>query len=466
VINGIWVRQHLCLRLNPRKATSSKFKLGRCSVSLIIPQTILFSAPVGKSALPLVELDKTKVIGQGKTLRLRKGSKKRLSADCSFGDFVGHLEFSAWRFFHAAEKTELARSFSVAEADRRAFAFALEHEGTFIWDTDNFRKTDAAVFALEDFASSGLAGRVGEAIAYLTMVEWGYVFWDRCSTVWERAARHANISHAYQLRVAKYLSRALASGKPANEPDFLFEKFNGEVALMEAKGSFVDPGTDKPSTKDDLRQALKQLTAWSKVIDPAPKKLLGIGTYLREENDSGDDPSLVGFVDPAGQQRSKLRRVTVPTDLIRRCNYGAWLVGMGLVGSGKALRDMSEKRSEEISLPVVRVANRSFAVAPIGWESLQYEQGGWFWELALPHLWLSRASWLVIGIETNTLDRVGEAIRKSGESLLLQIEAPVEVDPDAPLDVPWSIMPDGSFVGMFTRDSLIEGFQEMKTFKL
>ncbi len=417
--------------------------------------------------MPLVELDKSLVEARGKSVRLRKDSKKRNSADCSFGNFKEHLGFDAWQFFHAAKKTELASSFSEEQLNNRAFAFALEHERTFVWDSSNFRKIDRNTFALEDFASAGLAGRVGEAIAYLTMVKWGYVFWDRCTTVWLRAARRAKVSHNDQLRVARYLASKVSSGKPANEPDFVFEKLNSEVALMEAKGSFLDPGRDKPTVKQDLRQALSQLSAWSEVIAPAPGKSFGIGTYLREESDNVGDPSLIAFVDPRVRKKLNFRPVEFPRDLIRRCNYGSWLMGMGLVSSGRALRDLRAKPADEFSLPVLRIANRDFAVTAAGWKlELESEFSPWWWR-NFPYSHWSEKTWLMLGIDANILRQLGAAIRNPEEPVLLRLEAQQAANLTAENRAnTWSIMPDGSFVGVISRDKIADAFQSMQTFTL
>ena len=419
----------------------------------------------------MVEIDKSKVQQKNAHIRLRKNSLKRLQADCSFGNFSADLKFTAWEFYHAAKKTELASSFTTTFADYRAFAFAMEHENTFIWNTGNLRKTDSSVFALEDFASSGLAGRIGEAIAYLTMIEWGYVFWDRCATVWERAARNANITHSEQLRVAQYLSAQVASGRPQYEPDFIFEKNTGDVALMEAKGSFVIPAKDNPSTKADLRQALKQIAAWSSVIAPTPQKVYGIGTYLREEHDNNGDPSLIAYVDPPGQKEPDIRPSKLPPDLVRRCNYGAWLFGMGLVSAGRALRDGLEKNVETIDMPIIEVGGRSFVCSAAGWKT-EPGQGvpfsePWRWQSNKLQSWPRYDGMFVIGIEQGVMHQITGALHQPKDSTLLHFDGQGLTDLRyKKRDSPWSVMPDGSFLGIIDRDTFNTAFKSMETFKL
>jgi len=423
--------------------------------------------PIGGSSLPLVELDKSQVSTKRKQIRLRKHSPRRKASDCSFGKFKEHLGFKAIEFFHAAKKTELTRSFTNRELERLATAFAVEYEDAFVWDPQNFRKTDRDVFSIADFDSSRLAGRVGEALAYLTMVKWDYVYWDRCTTLWQRAARAAKVSHSDQLKVAKYLKGKISPVKIRNAPDFVFEKATRQIALMEAKGGFVHPAHDNPPIKDDLAQALKQLKAWSDVISPSPSKSFGIGSYLREESDNHDDPSLIAFVDPEDEEDANPRAVEFPQDLIRRCNYGAWLRGMGLVTSGTALRDQRRKTPEAVSLPVVRIMNRDFAITTLGWKlSLDYDVFFGLWHEPFSFIERGRSA-LVMGIELNTLRSVEQAIHNPSGLDLLRLDNQdigalrAEVD-----NMNWSIMPDGSCMFLLDRDQMYQGLHDRQIFKL
>lgn len=420
----------------------------------------------------MTEINKNSVMTKHKQIRRRAGSPQWQAANCSFGNFTDQLGFTAWEFFHAAKKSELASSFTNIIADRRAFLFAAEHEGTFIWNTGNLRKTDSSVFALEDFAMAGLAGRVGESIAYLTMIKWGYVFWDRCATVWERAARSANITHAEQLRTVQYLSANIASGRPHNEPDFIFEKINGDVALMEAKGSFVNPTNDKPSTKADLRQALIQLAAWSSVIAPTPQKSYGIGTYLREEHDSNRDPSLIAYVDPPGRKKNNVQPVALPRDLVRRCNYGAWLVGMGLASAGRALYESKEKTTETIELPTVEVNGRRFVYNVIGFKSvpgkgrqLNYPLN---WIEAVFDPWPQTSGVFVIGVEEGVMHLITKMLHvpKTAIPKWDDEDELTEFSRHNNKEQSWSVMPDGSFLGVLDYDTLDAGFKGMEKFNL
>jgi len=323
---------------------------------------VLVSPPTGTSSLPIVELKRAEVQKDRKQIRLRRGSAKRAKSDCSFGNFVEHLSIDAWQFFHAAKKTELTTTFTTPQIDHRALHFAGEHADFFEWNTGNLRRVDRSIFSLEDFAEAGLAGRFGEAVAYLTMVKWGYVYWDRIAVLWERAAAKSGMTHPEQVRHAHAIATTLGVTRPDLEPDCAFEKATADVALMESKGSFVHPINDDPSAKDDLRHALDQLNAWSGLISPTPGKSFAIGTYFRDASDTTGDPSLITFVDPPGQAGTIPPAVEFPNDWIRRGNYGAWLVGMGFPESGNALRRGVEVSLPTRQIPVVSLNGRSFAI--------------------------------------------------------------------------------------------------------
>lgn len=424
--------------------------------------------PVGTSSIPLVELDRDHVRAKGKQIRIRKNSLRRKASDCSFGNFKDHLGFKAIEFFHAAKKTELTSSFSQTQLERSAIAFAAEYDEAFVWNTNNFRKANRNIFSVAEFDSSRLAGRVGEAMAYLTMVKWDYVYWDRCSTIWRRAAEAANITHSEQIKVAKYLRSKIGSGKPDNEPDFIFEKSNGNVALMEAKGGFVHPTYDDPATKADLAQALTQLGAWSSVISPSPSKSFGIGTYLREESDGNGDPSLVAFVDPEAQSNINVLTLEVQSDLVRRCNYGAWLNGMGLITAGRALRNSRFKVPEAVSLPVVRIMDRQFAVTVLGWKlSVLDMLDAHFWWPDSFRYFDQLSGILAVGLEVNTLEVVAQAIQNPSEPILLRLDnqglIPLRTQND---NINWSIMPDGSCVLILDPRMVEEALHHRQTFKI
>ncbi len=448
------------------------------------PLPIIISPPSGTSTLPIVELDKVAVETDRVQIRLRKGSRKRSEADCSFGNFSDTLEVDAWPLFHAAKKTELTSSFTSDQIDRRALGFSAENDGLFIWNTDNLRRIDRSVFSLEDFAQTGLAGRFGEAVAYLTMIKWGFVHWDRISVLWERAAKHGGMTHNEMVRNAHVISARIASGRPDLESDFVFERATSEVALMEAKGSFVHPINDDPSIKDDLRHALKQLDAWSAMIAPPPAKSYAIGTYFRDVGDNNGDPSLIAFVDPPPAPSDEpVTPVEFPRDWIRRGNFGAWLIGMGFPNSGNALRHGIEIGLPEQELTIVNVGGREFVISfdgvvlkrsrsrppVIPWEAPWILLDEFFPPQFHPRFLrdMGVLAYRILGIDLNTLRLVEESVlNPRSESLLRLARSPSEVlESKRPLNgFAGSIFPDGTLFGSLAPELILETRTE--TFRL
>lgn len=431
---------------------------------VVYPPPILIAPPTGTSRLHVVELDKSLVAKPNRRVRL--GRTKRKTAVTSFGNPSATLLLNAWTLFHAASKTEFATSFSAPDAIDRALRTAGLHNSRFVWNTTNLRKTDDNVFALEEFADAGLAGRIGEAVAYLMMVGFGYAYWDRASTVMARAFKAAKISHPEELRAAK------AIGKPVRrlQPDFVFEKISGEVALMESKGGFVNDANDRPSTKRDLSKALTQLGAWSGVVSPPPSKSFAFGTYIRDESDK-KDVSLVAYVDPPGEESADIPSAQIPPDLIRRCNYGAWLRGMGFSRSGAALRDLLEIATAEVNLPVLNIRGRKYATVVLGYRSSPAFPFGWS-PMDMPpfHFDLPRTL-LVMGLDANVLRNIGNVLRNPVQSSLHEQELKGQVEPstgrpDEPYQGQWSAMPDGSCVGVVGRDVFAKGLSATETFYL
>ncbi len=431
------------------------------------PATIAIALPVGTSVLPVVELTPAQVRGK----RLRLTGKRREKADTSFGDSTSSMRIEALPLFHAAVKTELASKFTSGEAMRGAFAFAEMYGKKFVWKSDNFRIAKDPSFSLEDFAQHGLAARVGEAVAYLKMLDLGYRYWDRCDVVWKRAAEALGANHPGRLRSAAYIKARVRSGKPDVEPDFIFEKATREVALMEAKGSFVSPEKDKPTTKPDLKHGLDQLDAWANVIRPKPKKSYAIGTYLRQVGDQAD-PSFTALVDPPSEGDPDAPVVDLPPDVIRKCNYGAWLGGMGLRAFAGALRVAPKTTTYEYVLPVVEKRGRRFLVVVLGVSrnkrtlfGASRDVWGLPFALSSQHWWeWQHRAWkrvrqhdqaLVMGLELGTL-RIVEEVLQNPDSDALVTHGDLYEDAESALkyDSPdFSVFPDGTCFGLVDRDA-------------
>src|SRR6516162_8302087 len=111
-----------------------------------------------------------------------------------------------------AKKTELAGSFSVGEGVYAALLAGAEFRRFFDWLPPNFRVRDQGIFSRIDATRTYLAGRSGVAINCLLMNHWDYVFWDHVPTLYARALRRANISHAESVRRASIIASRYSSG--------------------------------------------------------------------------------------------------------------------------------------------------------------------------------------------------------------------------------------------------------------
>jgi hypothetical protein len=291
---------------------------------------------------------------------------------------------------------------------------------------------------------------------------WGYAFWDHIPTLYARALTAANISHTESVRRATIIASKYRSKAPDKEPDFAFEMANGNVALMESKGRFVNYGDANPPAKGDLNEALDQLKDWPRLIQPTPQKSFGMGTYLREMRDK-TDPSLILFVDPPPRrQRDDIEPLEFPKDWIRRGNYGNWLVGMGLEDAGIALREGREKQIEEVSLPVLELGGRSFVFTWEGW-AISSRRAFSLEDFFHWHGPMLGRSWAVIsGIEIGVMKLIERSVRNAADPALMEVEPLMEFT--VPDQYYASVLPDGTLWGAIRLDDFWHPRSE--TFKL
>jgi hypothetical protein len=464
------------------------------------------------SALPILEFKPNQLKARLSRKRNFKSTLNSRPQECSFGRFnKQQLEVKQWQFFHAAVKTELTHSFTAAQAYGKAIGYANYRNDILDWQSFNLRLTERDKRDLEDFANAETAGRFGEAVAYLTMISMGYVYWDRLEVLLKRILRQKNVQHDDALKLIYKITRRKLSGK---QSDFVFEKQNQETSLMESKGSFVSRTRNKPTLKRDLQYALSQLARWATGITPTPQKSFAIGTYFRDVDDPAD-PSLIAVVDPPGEPDEKVPPIEVPDDAIRRGNYGAWLIGMGFEQAGNALRlesvsDAKDQRQREVQLPVISVNGTSFAIkvetlvvdsvltsritnGPAGPESFPFANLlGPYWEVSyydiyraleelryFPHGLRGFATRLkdsgfsdcgVTGIELNTLRLIETALAAPESTALLRHESLQQFsalsveNSNSEQGFAGSILPDGTMLGEIGLDLLATA--ELETFKL
>jgi hypothetical protein len=438
---------------------------------LALPRPVLLRPPRGRSKLPVVELDKTSVEKPYKRL-VRPihswPSDPAALLTSTLGHAKAELNIRAWSLCHAAAKTELARGWSADALATAAWAFVLNTDTLLNWNPQNLRLLKDGVFSRKDSARTALAGRMGDAIAYLFMLDKGYVYWDHLPALIERAFNKNAIPHEDQLRIAAVIkSRLVHKGPPDKQPDFAFETASRQIALAEAKGAFVPPDCRPRAAKGDLAYGLKQLAAWQSFIKPAPHKSFAIGTYLREIGDPYPDPSLIAFVDPEDDIPSD-RYAEFPEDWIRRGNYGAWLIGMGLTTAGIALRNGETAEVTRRELLVLPIGKHLFAVVTDELPGTYLWQEP-FWDLPMSRYHrLASASFdiHVSGIEVDNLRHIERAVSPETTALPNDMVVQASAVAEFPDWFSGSILPDGTLFGALHIDRHPFPMLDTVTFRL
>jgi hypothetical protein len=126
------------------------------------------------------------------------------------GTVPARLRFTAWQLFHAAKKSELAGSFTADVAERKAWGMALDQFDLFEWRATSLRLRSGGVLAVKDASRTYFAGRFGEAVLHLVMMDKGYVYWDHIPSLCDRALRKMPVDHEERLRRARVIKTRLA----------------------------------------------------------------------------------------------------------------------------------------------------------------------------------------------------------------------------------------------------------------
>lgn len=455
-----------------------------------LPLTGFGIPAIAHALLPVFEVDKSRARESG--WRIAGQSRGHTGIRSCLGKASRFITVRRWDHFHAAAKTELSRSFSLAEAARRAVCFWALYDDLFEWNAQFFCLRNGAVESRKDAARTNAASRFGESCALRLMHELGYIFWDHLPTLWRRA--QGPITHPEQVHLPQILTTD-PSLRPSEQPDFIVEDPGNRVALMEAKGNFVSPGASyrSPSTpiKHTLARAIDQLAAWPTHIAPPPASSFAVATVLREHGDSRD-PSLIAFADPDGERDPPGRPSELPPDFIRRGNYGAWLLGMGFDQTGNALRNRLNPNAGEVRLAVVTIGGDDFALrlnpflCPCYFPSAISPEEVWSpsplltvdWQNAMHWFKLVRRDVPVIGLERRILHNVARAANDATSDALLGVDGlseqkggidrqdQVEGETAAFDGFTGSILRDGSLVGTIPPQSSLWETLRYDTFRL
>jgi len=281
----------------------------------------------------------------------------------------------------------------------------------------------------KDSGRTNLAARIGEGLGHLLMEKrFGFKYWDHLPSLFLRLAVASAVTHPAMLRHAHATKKA-AVGK---EPDFVFENAS-EVALAECKGHFVDVSKKSVPFGGELRAAMEQLKQWPSRISPTPTRSFATNAVIVERGHA--IPSFLCFADPEGEGGDE----PVPLgDDVRRGNYAAWLLAMGLDDEAEALRWKDDWAPSGRRLLVVRIGGRKFALAPP-----RSMGSAWYWSDDDFWLWRhGRLSEVVAGIDLTALQAIKTALR-GGE--LADVDLPTELAPDEGFS--GSVLADGTLLG-------------------
>lgn len=348
------------------------------------------------------------------------------------------LAFTSWELFHA-KKSELTQH-TARSAQKAAVGMSLEYTPMFWWK-GNLGLLPDTVKSRKDAARTNLASRIGEGLGHLLMQKrFGFKYWDHLPSLFERLAVANAASHPEMLRQAHATKKAVV-GK---EPDFVFEK-SSEVALTECKGHFVGASQTSMPFGGELRAALAQLEGWPARISPMPKRSFATNAVLVERGHT--TPSFLCFTDPEGERGGEALPLG---DDVRRGNYAAWLLAMGLDDEAEALRWRDDWAPSGRRLLVLRIGGRKFVLAPP-----RFLRGTWLW--SEDDLWLwshGRSGNVVAGLDLTAMQAIKRALR--GEPLV-DVELPTEAVADERFS--GSVLADGSLLGTVRRRHPDEPFE-------
>jgi hypothetical protein len=433
---------------------------------VVLPSPIVVSAPTDVSALPVYELERSRVIKPHAPIRFdpRTGYRGKVKTPVH-----APLPIHHWHFLHAWAKTRFQSLLTPAAIESLALSHRPLSERALVWNGGNLRTANRGVFQLKDASMTNLTAAIAESCAALLMHREGYVYWDHLPTLIGRALA-TGYGHAERTRRARAIISRIKRSKPQKQPDYIFEQRGGESALVESKGILVSPGEHAP-VKTRLRLALRQLDGWTRYISPTPAKLLGIASVLREVRDPED--SHLAFVDPEGDGPDENVAVPLGGDWVRRGSYGNWLSLMGLDHVGETLRWRDIRKPGGVGLVVIRVGNHSFAMrgfivrqpllAGVGLRENVPVSSDFVTGSLRGVVSSSREVFLfVIGIDVRILNAIAECIGGGGSLDVRPLTYEVG-DDDA-----WtgSIFPDGTAIGMYRLSTSPEQQLQWQVFNL
>lgn len=319
------------------------------------------------------------------------------------------LRLNGWRLAHAVVKLDYLIK---TDLEKKAFGLLCSLEDVVDFGPGkNLRLCDGVKNGLADFYGFSLSGRLGQGLSLLFAQDTqGYRF----------------VGHlASDVAVKAHLASNTAQTKKA--ADFVFENDKKERMILESKSSFRQDDNDPSKVKSKLKNALEgQVDYWMGKIKPNAQKGFAVYSCFREL--SSPVPSALIFVDPPEGPSDDI--IPLSEASVRRQNYAAWLEAMDLRDAADRLRGIRAAEHISYQFVVLEIRGERFAFYD------KFDE--LFWE----------CRFFIAGIELRALKAVGEALQGE-EGALLNLEA-LQYDglgEDRETFVPYSIFPDGTFLG-------------------
>ncbi len=348
---------------------------------------------------------------------------KRLSNFASWASVAipkGDLTFTGVELSHAIIKADFLDNVNPLLP---GIGFILQSHLIIDWKSTTLRLMPGGTGLLSDFVGTSFGGRVGQGLSILLANQHGYAYYAHLSSVL--------VNHG--------VSIIGPDGKQLRIADFVMENNANVRALLESKARFQQTNNCPNETKKDLKKALKfQVTPWLGALNPPATKSFAVISYVRDESRVRSDPSVLAFVDPDDDLDGGATQFS-SADL-RRENYAAWLMAMGLVGAAQRLLRRASDAPSPTSFIVFEIAGFEIAFPWFGPES-----GRWVSDLS----WSSnKQNVMVLGLEVTVLEAIASSIR--GDDTDLSQVAPLSARRVSDSEnYSYSLFPDKTFLGNF-----------------
>lgn len=302
-------------------------------------------------------------------------------------------------------------------------AFILQSHSIIDWNSPTLRLRQGGTGLLSDFVETSFAGRLGQGLSILFANQQGFAFLGHLETIL--------VNHGHLISNPAGTQFAIA--------DFVLEDQSQNRAILESKCKFRQLANCPKETKGDLKEALNlQVTPWIGTLSPPATKSYVVISYVRDETLPGSDASVMAFVDPEDNRESG--EIPLSSADLRRGNYAAWLMAMGLPGAAQRLLRQESDASSPTSFIVFEIAGFDIAFPWLG-----PAFGWWVEELA----WSSNhQNFMVLGLEVTVLEAIASSIR-GDDTELSQIAPLLEPLVSDSENYSYSLFPDKTFLGNF-----------------